>query len=123
FRSCRYARPKAPDPYPHRGLLTNSSSPPEIRLPRPLVTLLTPDELPRWIFKVLWNANTKTDAVASPRIAAAAVPRPPHRTAERTARPASSAPKLDWEKVRTSPPHSIASTTAAAIPSRARRSH
>src|SRR4029450_4343718 len=114
FRSCRYARPKAPDPYPHRGLLANSSSPPEIRLPRPLVTLLTPDELPRWIFKVLWNASTKTDAVASPRIAAAAVRRASHRSADRTARPPRRAPKLDWEKVRTSPPHNTASTAAAA---------
>jgi hypothetical protein len=109
----RYSRPKAADPKPSTGRSSASSTPPRMRSKRPDVALSIESLDERSSRRALGNASTTTRAAA---ITAPAIPKAfhgaPQRRAARTTRPASSAAKLDCDKVRSRPAHSTASARA-----------
>jgi hypothetical protein len=83
----------------------------------------TPDELPSLMSSAPWKPITNASAItAVPAVAITAL-RMSQRRAPNTARPASSATKLDCENVSTKPPHMAARPSALSTVARARLLH
>ena len=111
FSCARYSALNDPAPQPSSGFSRARSMPPRIRSKRPEVALSIEPESPRSSRSAPGNANTSTAPATTTASAGSATTLAPQRSHASTARPSSSAAKLDCESVVISPPQSTTSAT------------
>ena len=108
----RYSALKLPEPQPSSGLSRARSTPPRIRSKRPEVALSSDLESPRSSRSAAAEGEHDHRPRRRPPPAPGTITTlPPQRSQASTARPSSSAAKLDCESVVSSPPHRTASAT------------